>query len=73
MIVPAWVLKAIVTTIIGLLLTGVATWSTHISAKANDHEKRIAVSEQSLGEIKSDLKEQRQDMKEVLRRLPRRP
>jgi Tfp pilus assembly protein PilO len=75
--------KAVVTTVIGALIMGASAWGVHLSARDNDHEKRIAVVEEhqkvrdkaideSLDELKKGQDEQRQDTKEILKRLPRR-
>lgn len=60
--VPAWLVRGIVTALVGAGVTSVAAWSSLISNKSNDHEKRIAVMEdhtrgidKSLDEIKDAL------------------
>jgi len=45
MVLPSWIVKAIITTLITLLLGGAAAWSTQLTTWATDHEKRIAVVE----------------------------
>lgn len=78
-VLPGWIIKVIVTAILGVLITGASTWSMHMGAKSNDHDKRIAVVEEqqqtinkSLDEIKAMQRTQAEDTKRILERLPRR-
>jgi hypothetical protein len=78
-VLPAWLIKAVVTALISAFITGASAWGIHLSSKSSDHEKRIAVVEdhqkgidKSLDEIKDTQKQQSQDLKEILKRLPRR-
>lgn len=70
---PAWLVKAIITTIVSGLLTGAGAWGVSLSHHSGDHEKRIAVMEdhqkgidQSLKEIKEAQQAQSDDIKEIL-------
>lgn len=74
-----WLMKTIVSGVIGLLLTGFAAWGSRLTNKADDHEVRITRveveqknAEESMKEVKALLHEQSQDTKEILKRLPRR-
>lgn len=82
-VLPGWVVKTIVGAIITALITGASAWGIHVSGKSNDHDKRIAVIEQhltdrdksideTLTEIRATEKTQADDVKEILKRLPRR-
>lgn len=73
---PAWLVRGIVMTIVGALITGFGAWSLQLSSKTEDHEKRLSVAEEhmksidsSLQEIKQGQIEQRQDTKDVLKAL----
>ena len=81
--IPTWVMKAVIGAVISTLVIGIGSWGASLSKNEVDHEKRISVVEEhqknrdkeideSLTEIKAGLQEQRTDMKEVLKRLPRR-
>lgn len=77
--IPSWIVKAFITAIIGVLVTGAAAWGVNLSRSRADHEKRIAVVEdhqksidKSLDEIKSMQRTQAEDTKKILERLPRR-
>jgi len=74
-----FVVKAVITAVVGALITGFSAWGVHLSSMSNNHEKRIAVTEtqmqdvkDDISEIKASLKEQNRDTKEILKRLPRR-
>lgn len=79
--IPGWIVKIIVTTIIGAFITGGAAWGVNLSRSRSVHETRITVLENdqrqmeaSLSEIKTDIKslqkQQTEDTKEILKRLP---
>jgi hypothetical protein len=79
MTIPAWAVKAVTTTVISLSLGGAVAWATRSSSRSHAHETRISVMEEhqknidsALQDLKSGQAEQRSDIKEVLKRLPRR-
>jgi hypothetical protein len=72
MSIPKWVVKAIVTTSIGVIVSGASAWGVHLSTKSNDHEKRIAVMEDHQKGIDKSLDEIKSDTKEILKQLHRR-
>lgn len=78
-VVPSWIVKVVVTAVLGALVTGASAWGVHLSTKGNDHEKRIAVIEEhqvsidkSLERIELMQRTQNEDTKKILSRLPRR-
>jgi hypothetical protein len=77
-VLPTWLVKAIVTTIVSALLTGAGAWGVNLSSHSGDHEKRIAVIEdhqkgidQSLRDIKEVQKTESEDIKKILSHLRR--
>jgi len=78
-LLPGWIVKMVVSAVIGVTITGAAAWGVNLSRSRADHEKRIAVVEdhqknidKSLDEIKSMQRTQIEDTKKILERLPRR-
>jgi hypothetical protein len=72
--VPSWAIRAVITTIVGLFLTGFVTWGAHLSDADAKHETRISVLEDHIkGEDKSleELKQGQRDMDEKLDRILR--
>lgn len=68
---PRWMVKAIAIAIIGALVTGAGAWGAHLSGKANDHEKRIAVVETKVDDVKDDIREIKDGQKETNQKLDR--
>lgn len=78
-VLPRWLSKALITALLGAVITGAVAWASQLSGKQVTHESRISVLEdhqrgidKSLDELKVGQQEQREDVKEILRRLPRR-
>lgn len=70
-VVPAWIAKAIITAAISVLVTGAGAWGVHLSAKSNDHEKRIAVAEEHQRNIDKALDEIRDGQNTMNQKLDR--
>lgn len=68
-VVPAWMVKTAVGALIGLLVTGVGAWGTHLSQAKNTHEVRIGVVETKIETIKDDIREIKTSQKEILQKL----
>ncbi len=66
---PAWMTKAIVTAIIGALITGFSAWGALLTGRGANHETRITVVESKVDDVRSDIKEIKQDQKEILNEL----
>lgn len=75
-VIPKWIIQAVVTTVIGVIVTGFSAWGVNLSHRSSNHETRIAVIEdhqkgidKSLDEIKAMQREQGEDTKKILRHL----
>lgn len=69
--IPTWVIRAVVMSMIGALVTGASAWGIHLSTKSNIHETRITVVEEKVGEVKQDIKDLKTDQKEMREELNR--
>lgn len=69
--IPPWVVKTIVTTVIGLLLGGFAAWGRTISTRSHDHETRISVTEEKVSDMRSDINEIKHSQERIEDKLDR--
>jgi hypothetical protein len=67
--VPGWIVKVVITAVLGALITGASAWGVHLSTKSNDHEKRIAVTETKVDDVKDDIGEIKVSQKEMNNKL----
>lgn len=74
-VIPSWVIKALITAIIGVAITGVAAMASRLSTEGHNHESRISVLEdhtkgvdKSLDEIKTEQHEQSRKLDRLLAR-----
>jgi hypothetical protein len=69
-VIPGWLVRAVLTAILGLMLTGFAAWGSHLSSDDHGHETRISVLEDHQKGIDTKLGEMDRKLDRLLARRP---
>lgn len=69
-VLPSWLVKVIVTTIVTALLTGAGAWGVNLTSRSHNHDTRISVVEDHQKGIDKKLDSMDKKLDRLLERRP---